>query len=601
MIFIFLFSVKLSCKTINNNEIHNNIYSKIYSDKITNPDKSYIYYIFSKGQIHINSIIFFIIILIIFIFFIFYRIKIVKNKSYNKLKNIRNLFFNFANNSNLLVFRWLVNEGRYEYLSDACFSITGYEPDDFYHNPGLIFEIMHPDSKSYFIDINNDLSNGICAEKYEFKIIDKTGKSRWLSQINVLGKDKRGNPKFLEGIVSDITLQKKSEKVKYNMNRFFNSIIENEGVLITVLNCKNEFIFWNKGAEKILGYTQSEVINNKNILNFLYPDKEYKQYVDSIRNEVIYGKQVNDLRLKVKNKFGKDKNISLYSKVLLDEDGVPDGLVNIAIDITEQVKIQDENVKLIEKLSVALEKSEETNRLKKEFLDLMSHEIRTPLTGILGFSNLTLNYIKTEEFNTLKDKIKRNSEYVYKSAQRLNRMLSNLLELSVIESGIKKEIIFKELNIRNIIEDIYIMFTDKLENASLNFNIDIKCEDNIFSDEIRINHILFNLIANAIKFTDQGEIKVTLTREDDCYLFCVSDTGIGIKPEDQEQIFHTFKQADSNTNKRRYQGVGLGLSICKKLVENINGKIWIESELGQGSKFYFSIPYKPPLDIFTGQ
>ncbi len=233
-------------------------------------------------------------------------------------------------------------------------------------------------------------------------------------------------------------------------------------------------------------------------------------------------------------------------------------------------------------LENALLKAEEVNVLKSEFLAMMSHELRTPLSGMLGFSDLL------SKDASLTKKQKAHVEFINKSGKRLLNVLSDLLEISVIEAG-KVIVEISEFDIELVIDDIYILLTEKFKESNIEFIKDISVEKQIRSDQSRIRQILFNLIGNAVKFTEIGSVKVRVRDDEKNYIFTVEDTGIGIDDEQIKFIFDMFKQVEGAFN-RKYQGTGLGLAICKRLVEALNGNIWVRSNLNHGSRFYFTIP-----------
>jgi nitrogen-specific signal transduction histidine kinase/CheY-like chemotaxis protein len=242
--------------------------------------------------------------------------------------------------------------------------------------------------------------------------------------------------------------------------------------------------------------------------------------------------------------------------------------------------------KKLKELENALEQANEASRLKEELIAIMSHELRTPLTGILGFSQM-LSMDKN-----LPPKYKKKAEYIYKSSARLNDLLSNLLELSVIQAGKEIRTENEYFNIKTLIEDIFLLLKIKLDETSNTYEVNIDSIDKMYSDPLRLQQILYNIIGNAIKFTTNGRISVNISTREQNYFFEISDTGIGIDKEFHKLIFDVFKQIDSSPISRKYQGVGLGLSVCKSLVNVLGGEIWVESSPGKGSSFYFTIPVK---------
>jgi len=216
----------------------------------------------------------------------------------------------------------------------------------------------------------------------------------------------------------------------------------------------------------------------------------------------------------------------------------------------------------------------------------MSHEIRTPLNGIIGFTSL-LN-----DDNISKEEIKEYTSIIFQSGKRLIEIVNNVLDISKIQTGqIKVE--ENVIVINSVLSDIYTFFASvaNARNVRLHYNnLDDKLRT-IVTDENKLHQILTNLINNAIKYTQDGDVVYGYDLAGDNIVFWVKDTGIGIAPDQFERIFDRFSQVEFSLS-RKYEGAGLGLAICKGLVELLGGRIWVESELGTGTTFSFSLPLK---------
>ncbi len=257
-------------------------------------------------------------------------------------------------------------------------------------------------------------------------------------------------------------------------------------------------------------------------------------------------------------------------------------------DITQQKKSQQE-------LLIAKQKAEESNRSKSEFLANMSHEIRTPLNGIMGMLQLM-------QTTTLNSEQKEYSQVGLNSCKRLTRLLSDILDLSKIEAG-KMSIENRPFCFPDIMQSVNELFRESLDNKDI--ELTIKLDENLkqclVGDSARLLQVLFNIVGNAVKFTEEGTIAVEIMplprNSPEIYrvLFCVSDTGIGIEDAKQQEVFKTFVQGEE-AYKRNFQGAGLGLPIITRLVGLMGGTACISSEVGVGTDFYFCIPFQVPAE-----
>ena len=241
-------------------------------------------------------------------------------------------------------------------------------------------------------------------------------------------------------------------------------------------------------------------------------------------------------------------------------------------------------------LRFAMMEAEAANKTKSEFLANMSHELRTPLNSIIGFSDFLLQ----SKTGPLLDKQKRYIENITKAGEHLLSLISDILDLSKIEAG-KMKLELAKFNLKELIEGCIALFKEKSirHNIILDYVLEIKGD--IVADEQKIRQVLLNLISNAFKFTpDRGSVYVHARKAQDeaagsFIEIRVVDSGIGISKEDQKKLFQPFQQIDSSVSKK-HQGTGLGLNLCKKIIELHGGRIWIESDTGKGCRFMFVLP-----------
>ena len=266
---------------------------------------------------------------------------------------------------------------------------------------------------------------------------------------------------------------------------------------------------------------------------------------------------------------------------------------NIAKEKSKELQVQNEEYKrLNEELVKANEKAVESDRLKTAFLQNISHEIRTPLNAICGFTGMLNKPDLTDE-----KRIKFITT-IQNSSNQLLSIVSDILTISYLETNQEKLHISKFM-IYSIVDDLFIKYkqqTDKKNLTLIAQKEQIEDYVEVYADKTKIIQIMTNLLSNAIKFTNEGFVELGYNRKGDELVFYVKDSGIGIEEELQEVIFERFTQSDLSINKS-HGGIGLGLSISKGLAELIGGKIYLQSEPGNGSIFYFSIPYIPANEV----
>lgn len=346
---------------------------------------------------------------------------------------------------------------------------------------------------------------------------------------------------------------------------------------IIVINEIGLIELFNPAAEKIFGYRAEEVMGRN--VSMLMPEPYQGEHQTYLRNYLCTGvRKVIGIGREVE---GRRKDGSTFPMELAVSEmnlGPERKFVGIATDITERKAWEQMLIR-------AKEQAEEANRLKSEFLNVMSHELRTPLTVMLGNIPLLSDPQDLPESEEIGD-IARDIE---DAGQHLLTLINDLLDVSKIEAG-KMTLYRKYLPaadlVREVIDSIRIIAKEK----GLTIEMTLHSVD-IYADPVRFKQILLNLLGNAVKFTEEGSIRVNLQQTPEYAYFSITDTGCGIKAEDLPVIFDVFRQVDSSAT-RRAGGTGLGLAITKKLVELHGGHITVESEFGKGSIFTFSLPLK---------
>jgi GAF domain-containing protein len=271
-----------------------------------------------------------------------------------------------------------------------------------------------------------------------------------------------------------------------------------------------------------------------------------------------------------------------------------DKQIELAQTFADQAVIAIENVRLFEEIQDKSRQVEEASRHKSQFLANMSHELRTPLNAILGYTELILDNI----YGEAPDKMRAVLDRIQTNGKHLLGLINDVLDLSKIEAG-QLVLSLNDYSIKDMMQSVYVAVEPLAGNKKLGFKLDVAPNlPTAHGDERRLSQVLLNLVGNAIKFTDTGEVAVKATAANGSYTIAVRDTGPGIAEADQAKIFEEFQQSDSTQTKAK-GGTGLGLAIAKRIVEMHGGRLWVESSLGSGSTFFFSLPLRVEHQVET--
>ncbi|MBN2521087.1 MAG: PAS domain S-box protein [Bacteroidales bacterium] len=437
---------------------------------------------------------------------------------------------------------------------------------------------------------------------HEDCFLDAEGKQHYRLISKIPLYDEQKQIIGLVGFGQDITERKKTEEslkaseIRYRM--LFEKAID--GILI--LDADNgEIIDANPSIAKMLGYEVKDIPGKKFLELDLFKDKHIAELSFDILKVNSYNR-FEDLILRSKDghkkfvdfisniyQIGRKQVIHCNLRDVTDRKQALDEIRKYREHLEELVNERTEKLKKSEKnLQKTKESAEKANRAKSEFLANMSHEIRTPMNAIIGFSDLLYATIEDEKQLSQIDSIRG-------SSKNLLNIINDILDLSKIEAG-KLIIEYNTVSMDNLITDIQGIFSQKLEEKEIFFSIEKEAgiPENLLMDEVRLRQILFNLLGNAVKFTDKGYITLTLgynmkTDHKIDLMIKVEDSGIGIPKEQQQIIFEAFSQQDGQST-QKYGGTGLGLPITKRLAEMMKGKITVESQVGKGSIFKIILP-----------
>ena len=478
-----------------------------------------------------------------------------------------------------------IDSGVTKYINPAYSRVYGWPVEEM-KDVESFFKLIYPDPvycaqqmKMVMEDINSGDPERMHWEG--FKITTKTGEERFIEARNIPVPDQN----FMISTAWDITERKRAVEALASLNLKNELILNSAAEGILGLDLQGNHTFVNPAAAAMLGYESEELIGlpSHSCWHHSRPDgNPYPQENCPVLNVALNGEEHRESNAMFWRKDGTGFPTEYVSTPILEK-GQVTGVVVTFSDITESKKNEFELIK-------AKEKAEESDKLKSAFLANMSHEIRTPMNGILGFSELLKEPDLTGE---------QQQEYIRiieKSGARMLNIINDIVDISKIEAGLMNYNI-KETDINEKIEFIYIFFKPQVEDKGMQllFKNTLPAKEAIIrTDNEKVYSILTNLVKNAIKYSKEGEIEFGYIKKGETLEFYVKDTGIGIPKDRQSAIFERFVQADISDKMAR-QGAGLGLSISKAYVEMLGGKIWVESEEGIGSTFYFTLPYNAVL------
>jgi len=379
---------------------------------------------------------------------------------------------------------------------------------------------------------------------------------------------------------NDLANQKEAITREYsNTEMFYRMLVQSADDGISFFDRNLNLKYANKAYYSIIGYDK-EQYSKINSPDLIHPeDLAY----DKNRTEALQAKGFFETELRLKHKDGHYVNLSTRSVIVKNENGEIIGSLTISRDITSLKKIHEDLLR-------ANVEAEASNRLKSSFLANISHEIRTPLNSVVGFANLLLA-------NDITNEVKEEYiEHINHNSEKLLQIIGDIIDLSRLESS-QIEITYEEASVNSIVNEIVDEARKivKRNEKSIIINVMNMLEENgdlIFTDRIWLKRVLNHLMDNAVKFTLEGSIRLSYTRENDNLLFRVKDTGIGINKENLDHIFEEFRQ-EINGHHRPFEGLGVGLTLAKEVIERMGGRIFVQSEKGVGSEFSFSIPYRP--------
>ncbi len=384
----------------------------------------------------------------------------------------------------------------------------------------------------------------------------------------------------LQKVNRDLSKQKEAITREYSYSEiFYRMLIQSADDGISFYDRDWNLKFANEAFYRVIGMDKA-AYDASSMADLIHPED---RIYEKLRRDALQSKGFFETELRLKHAGGHYVNLSTRSVTVKNENNEIIGALTISRDITALKKVHEDLVK-------AKVEAEAGNRLKASFLANISHEIRTPLNSVVGFANLLLA-------NDITNEVKEEYiEHINHNSEKLLQIIGDIIDLSRLESS-QIEITYEEASVNSIVNEIVDEARKiiKRNEKSIIVNVINMLEESgdlIFTDRIWLKRVLNHLMDNAVKFTLEGSIRLTYGRENENLIFRVKDTGIGINKENLDHIFEEFRQ-EIGGHHRPFEGLGVGLTLVKEVVERMGGRIFVQSEKGVGSEFSFSIPYRP--------
>ena len=469
--------------------------------------------------------------------------------------------------------------GNWEYIpsskefigSSEVYKIFGQTPQKQALLPDQLVE-MEPAFQVFEEIHNNTLSDK--EVRQDLKIQLSNGKTRFVN-IHCRTNKNADSHLVFNGIIQDITDRKLAEQELVKSRERYQDIFTKSKDAIYICTLEGRLLDYNQATEQLFGYSKEELENHADIHTFYDTQEARDDFLRLVKSK----EAVKDFEIAVIRKDEKKRYCLLTANILETDDFI--GYNAIIRDITER--------KQAEELRKARDLARQSSAMKEQFIASISHEMRTPMNAILGMSNLLVRTEMNEEQKGYITNVKQSSEI-------LLGIINDILEISTIQNG-KLAFEDKDFDIYQVLTNLANVMQYKIKEKDLEFKLEIdpSVPKVVVGDKLRLNQILFNLVGNAVKFTDSGFVKVQVSTlnetENSAQLyFEVEDTGIGIPEDKLDAVFETFTRI--RTKERLYEGTGLGLSIAKNLVNQQGGKIGVKSTFGEGCTFFFDMIFQ---------
>ncbi len=453
------------------------------------------------------------------------------------------------------------------YWSDEVYRIFGCSPQEVWTTYDEFLKYVHQEDRDY---VNRAVKEALNGKNYNInhRIILVSGEERVVHEQAEVIFNEKNIPVRMRGTVQDITEHKKTEKALKLANEYNRSLIEASIDPLVTIGPDGKITDVNKATELVTGFSRCELIGTDFSDYFTEPDKARESYQQVFREGLVL-----DYELEIQHKDGYVTPVLYNASVYRNEDGEVIGVFAAARDITELKNAES-------MLKLKLKELARSNAELEQFAYVSSHDLQEPLRMIASY----LQLLQRKYQGKLDDKADKYIYFAVDGASRMQNLINDLLEFSRVTTKARE---FEPTNCNSILKQVVFDLEVSIKENEADVSYDSLPV--VMADSSQLAQVFQNLISNAIKFRSENtpKIKISAKKKNNQWLFSVQDNGIGIDPKFSERIFEVFKRL----NKRdEYPGTGIGLSICKKIIERHGGHIWVESEPEIGSTFYFTLP-----------
>jgi len=480
----------------------------------------------------------------------------------------------------------VVQDGRLKFANRITSELTGYSNQELISRP--FPEFIHPDDRDMMAErYLRRLKGDISLPRYDFRLVTRDGSIKWI-EIGAVLIDWEGRPASLN-FLTDITERKHAEDALRDSEARFRTVMKGSPVIVAHIDRDLRYTWiYNPHPDFdpafVQGKRDDEIAVNEGTRQLVQLKRQVIETGSTAHAEIAFPLSEGG------------RVYEITAEPLKDDSGMVIGATTVSFDITQRKQaedalkqaheqLEDRVARRTEELQKANLKLQELDQLKTIFIASMSHELRSPLSLIIGFTDIILQEISGE----INQEQRRQFTLVKKNANHLLSLISDVLDINKVEAG-KAEMIIEEFNLSVLSREVRDNFKVVADKKGLALSLESPPTLLLESDKRRTKQILVNLLSNALKFTDRGEIKIKIATKDQMVEMSVRDSGSGIKKEDMYKLFNAFSQIPNPG--RIEEGTGLGLYLSKKNAHLLGGDILVESEPGKGSVFTLSLPLK---------